>query len=282
MEHATGTLTAADGTELFTRTWQPDGPVRAAVVVVHGIHEHTGRYAYLASALMRAGIEVHALDLRGHGQSGGERAMVETFEEYVADLDLYLDHVRGVVGEVPLFLLGHSMGGLVVASYVVAEGTDGLAGVALFSPMLEYADQPAWLLKLAPILSKWAPRLPAGRVDLSLLSRDPVVARAYREDPLNHLGGGKARLGAEMHRMGQHVLAHPEAFDGPLYLVHGTADAITSHEATARFAGEVASDDVTLTLYEGYYHETFREPERDAVLGALADWLVAHAEPAPA
>ena len=225
MTHETGTRTGADGTALFTRRWTPDRPTRAVVVLVHGVHEHSGRYAYLASALMARGIAVRALDLRGHGQSGGPRGQVESFGDYVADVRPFLDEVVAEAA-VPVFLMGHSMGGLVVAATVVERGTGGLAGVVLSSPALR-VDAPPLLRWLAPLVARWFPDLPATRVDLGRLSRDPTVARAYRKDPHTITHGVRARLGLEILTAAERVREHPEAFDVPLYLFHGTEDRLT-------------------------------------------------------
>lgn len=275
MTHDTGSLTSSDGTTLFTRHWRPDGEARALVVLVHGLHEHSGRYAYLASALMRRGLAVHALDLRGHGQSEGRRGQVDHVDEFVDDVHALLREAREEAGDRPLFLLGHSMGGLVAALYVVERGTDGLAGVVLSSPALA-DDAPAFLKKLAPVLARWLPNLPAQPLDLSGLSRDPVVERQYREDPLTLKQGIRARLAAELLKGMDRVRRRPEAFDAPLYLFHGTDDAIVPDSGTAWLAEHAASDDVTLRLWDGLYHETMNEPERDEVIAALADWLDAH------
>ncbi len=277
MTHSTGTLSTPDGLDLFTRQWIPDGPTKAAVVLVHGVHEHSGRYAYVASALMRRGIAVYTFDLRGHGQSGGERARVDTFDDYVRDTRLVLDRVAAEV-EAPLFLMGHSMGGLIVAATVVDRGTEGLAGVVLSSPALQVPDDtPAILKKVAPLLARWAPTFPVTKLDLSQLSHDPKVGPAYRDDPLTITKGVGVHLALELVGTAERVREHPEAFDGPLYLFHGTADSIADPAGTEWLAAHAASNDVTLRLYDGLYHETLNEVERDAVIADLGDWLVAHA-----
>lgn len=277
MHHETGTFRSPDGLELFRRRWTPDRETRATVVLIHGVHEHSGRYAYVASALMREGIEVEALDLRGHGQSPGERAQVEAFTDYTRDAAAFVDAVLAEAEGRPVFLMGHSMGGLVVSGTVVDRGTRGLAGVLLSSPALQlYA--PPLLERLAPVLAKWVPSMPAGKLDLSTISRDPTIVRAYREDPLTTKKAVRAHLGYEFLKTIAHVRAHPEAFDVPLYLFHGTGDKITDPAGTRWLAEHAASEDVTLKLYDGLYHETLNEPERDEVIGDLAAWLVARIE----
>ena len=278
MTHSTGALVTPDDVTLFTRTWTPDLPTRAVLALVHGVHEHSGRYAYMASALMRRGIAVHAFDLRGHGHSDGPRGQVEGFDEYVDDLSTFFLQVRAAAGDLPVFLMGHSMGGLVVSSTVSHRGTDGLAGIVLSSPALAIPDQPKVLTALAPVVARWLPNIPVTRLDLSRLSRDPTVARSYEEDPLTITQGVRARLGYAIIRAIDEARERPEAFDVPLYLFHGDADEVTDLEGTTWLAEHAASDDITLRIWEGLYHETLNEPERDEVIGALADWLDTHIE----
>ena len=272
MQHTSSETSSADGTRLFTRRWAPDRPTVAHVFIVHGVHEHSGRYAYAASALMERGVEVHAVDLRGHGQSGGARASVGSFAEYSDDVALAL---RPIVeaAEVPVFLLGHSMGGLVASRLVVDHGAMGLAGLVLSSPALAVAAPPA-LRAVGAFVARWAPRLPVTRLDLSRLSHDPRVARAYREDPLCTKSGVRAALGHEILTSIAHVRAHVDAFTLPLYVFHGTDDQLTMPDGSRWIAEHAPSTDKTLKLYDGLYHETLNEVERDAVLDDLATWIL--------
>jgi alpha-beta hydrolase superfamily lysophospholipase len=276
MTHTTGTLAAADGTALFTRRWTPDRGATGSVVLVHGVHEHSGRHATAAAALMARGVDVFAYDHRGHGQSGGPRADVQAFDDYVADLDVVLADVRAESGDRPVVLMGHSMGGLVAAAYVVAHGAGGLAGLVLSSPALHTFPVPRLLERAAPHVARWLPLRPITRLDLSKLSHDPAVERAYREDELNTVSGLRARLAYQLLLGSRRVQAHPEAFTLPLYLMHGTGDRITPHGGSQWLADHAPSPDVTLRLYDGLYHELMKEPERDAILADLADWVEAH------
>ena len=276
MHHETGTATAADGLEVFTRSWTPDFDARAFVVVVHGVHEHSGRHAGLASELMRHGVAVRALDLRGHGHSPGERGQVEAFGDYLLDLEPVVQSALEDAAGRPVFLMGHSMGGLVVATRTVEVGTEGLAGIVLSSPALS-VDSPAVLRRLAPWVARRFPSLPVTRVDLSRLSRDPTVARTFREDPLTLTQGIRARLGHEILRAIEAVRERPDAFDVPLLVFHGTADVVTNPDGSRWLAEHAATDDVTLRLYDGFYHETMHDLERDRVLEDVAGWLTSRA-----
>ncbi|MEO0557706.1 MAG: lysophospholipase [Bacteroidota bacterium] len=274
MQHTTSTISSADGTTLFTRRWTPDVPTIAHLFIVHGVLEHSGRYAYTASHLMQHGIQVHALDLRGHGQSEGPRATVSSFAEYSDDVAMALVPLLAESGDVPVYLMGHSMGGLVAARLTVDHGLRGIAGLILSSPALA-VDAPAPLRALAPAIARWLPRVPVSKLDLSLLSHDPAIVRARREDPLCIHSSVRAALGYEIIRSIEHVRLRVDAFTAPLYVFHGTADAVTMPEGSEWIIENAPSDDKTLKLYEGFYHETLNELGRDTVLADLTDWILA-------
>ncbi|MEM8599116.1 MAG: lysophospholipase [Bacteroidota bacterium] len=291
MLHATDALEMPDGPPLFTRAWSPElDEVRAEVLLVHGIGEHTGRYAHVAAHLMMHGVRILAYDQRGHGESPGDRAYVEDFDALVRDLHhvrAHLPSLRATVAGLgtsaaddrgsapPLFLLGHSLGGLVVARYVTDHGSDGLAGVVLSSPALR-TDVAPLLQKVAGTVARFAPRLPTVKLDLKGLSRDPRVVRNYEEDPLTHTGTGvRARTGHETIEAMKRVEAG--AFRVPLYVFHGTADRITSPDGSQDFVkavqARIPDADATLRLYDGLFHETMNEPEKQNVLDDLTEWL---------
>ncbi len=274
MQHDAGTLRTDDGLTLATRRWMPHDSPAAAVVIVHGLGDHSGRFAHVAAHLMLHDASVYALDLRGHGRSEGEpRAYAESFDDYVGDLALFLRHVREDAAQ-PLFVLGHSLGGLLAARYVTAHGTGRLAGLVLSSAALQLPSDLAPLLrKAAGLLSRLAPTLPTRRIPTAYLSQDPGVVRGYEQDPLVETGGVRARVGHEMLQTIRLVREHAGAFTLPLYLFHGTADRITDPAGSRWLYEHAPSEDKTLRLYDGFYHETMNEPDRGRVLTDLTDWL---------
>lgn len=280
MTHETSTIPTADGVELFARSWTPDRGARAFVALIHGIGEHSGRYAYVASALMRDGIAVRAVDLRGHGHSPGRRVHVESYDAYVHDATALLRATCAEAAGRPVVLMGHSLGGLIAALTVVERGTDGLAGLVLSSPSLRLPHEDSRvLMALLPLAARWLPALPMGRLELAAISRDPAVVRALEEDPLVVRQPVRADQGLALLEAMRRVRQRPDAFDIPLYLFHGTADRITDPAGTAWLAEHAGTADVTHRTYEGLYHETLNEPERDAVIGDLRAWLAQHIPP---
>ena len=262
------------------REWLPAGDARGSVVIAHGINEHGGRYGYVAERLVRDGWLVAALDHRGHGLSGGRRAAVERFDDWVADLDNYIRRVL-VDAPRPLFLLGHSLGGLIATVYAL-HNADALAGLVLSSPsVVPPAGVSPATLRTGRFLSRVAANMPILALRLDAVSRDPAVVNAYREDPLVHLGKVRARTGAEILDAISEVQRDIARLKLPLLSVQGTVDRLVDPGAARWVDEHVGSTDHTLHVYEGLYHEVFNEPERDAVLDDVAGWLDARA-PAPA
>ncbi len=262
-----------DGLRLHTQRWMPDASPTAVVGLVHGYAEHCGRYDHVASTFTDRGAAVYAYDQRGYGRSEGSRAYVDAFDQYLDDLDRFLDYVRTHAPSSPLFLFGHSMGGLVVLKYVL-ERDPSLEGLLLSAPAIEINPDLAPLLRrLAQVLGRLVPTLPTTRSPQDAISRDPDVVEDAQNDPLNYHGRVLARTGAEMLQAGEAVRAHLHDLQHPFLVIHGTADTLASPEWSKRLYERAASDDKTIKLYDGLYHETFNEPEQDEVLYHLGTWL---------
>lgn len=273
MHAYTGTFGTADGLALLTRSYLPDAPARAAVIIAHGYAEHSGRYAHVAEALVGAGYAVFALDHRGHGQSGGKRASVRVFREYVSDLGRFIDRVRETRPSPPRFLFGHSMGGL-VALQLVLEHPEKVEGLAITAGYLENATPLSPLLEqLAPLVSRLAPDLPVQRLDVEALARDPAVVQGYRDDPLVYGGNVRARLGYELLRCGPYLTRRAASITLPVLLQHGAADRIAAPAGSKKLYDVLGSSDKTLKLYDGTYHEILNDYGREGVLADLIAWL---------
>ncbi len=281
MREATGEIrSATDGMRLFTRHWWPEGEPKAHLAVVHGYGEHGGRYAPFAAWMTAHGYAVHTCDLRGHGRSPGKRGHVDRWSDYFGDAEALVAEVRAREGEdVPLFLVGHSMGGLIALGYAIDHPQAGLRGVVASGPALARGEGvPAILYRLAHLLSAIAPRLQIdSHLDAGALSHDEAVVRAYVEDPLVH-SLGTPRLGTEMEREMARLFALADRWppDLPLIILHGGADRLAPPEASAAFFERVAARDKVRREYPGLYHEVFNEVEREQVLQELTDWLEAH------
>lgn len=262
---------SADGLPLVGRCWAPAGEPRAVICLVHGLGEHCGRYAHVAAALNDAGYAVLACDKRGHGRSGGKRGHTPSYEALMGDIDLLLAQAAQRFPGRPRFLYGHSLGGNEVLNYALRRKPD-LAGVVSASPGLRTAFKPPALQLAAGRLMNriWPAFTMPNELELAAISRDPAVVAAYQADPLVH-DRLSARLGMSLLESGEWAIAHAAEFPLPLLLMHGTADRLTSAPASQEFSAQAPN--CTLKLWEGLYHETHNEPEKEEVIGFVVDWL---------
>ncbi len=273
MTEKTTTLPGAGGLKLFARRWLPDGPVKARLLIVHGYAEHSGRYEHVARYLTDKGIAVYAYDLRGHGRSEGKTAYVERFELLLKDLTAALDWVRGKEKDSPIFLFGHSMSGAVVTLYVATRQPQ-LEGVILSGAALKISeDISPFLQRISGLLGTLAPTLKVVKLDPKLVSRDPAMVKAYVEDPMVYTGLVYNRTGAEMIKGTQQVQKALRNFNLPVLILHGTGDGLADPEGSRLLYQQAATEDKTLKLYEGAYHELVNEINREEVLADIYEWI---------
>ncbi len=262
---------------LHYRMYEVQQP-RAAVLVVHGLGEHAGRYHGFAEALASSGVSTFAYDQRGHGTSEGRRGHVGSFDVLLQDLDRFRREVSGLVdARLPLFLLGHSMGGLVALRYL-EEYDAPLNGGILIAPWLGTAvSVPRWKITLASALTRVLPAVPfRNAIDPDALSRDPEVVRAYREDPLVH-DRITPRLFTEVSSAMGMVLQRSDRIVTPLLFLLPAADQLVDTHRTLAFARSLSAQDVSIEVYPGHYHELLNEPDRVEIVRDLRDWLIARA-----
>jgi alpha-beta hydrolase superfamily lysophospholipase len=272
-----GTFNGSGGIELFRRRWRPPevSATKAVVALVHGAGEHCGRYDNLVNWLVPRGYAVHAFDQRGHGRSPGARGHVNTFAEIRDDVGLFLDCVRQDEPGRPLFLLGHSTGGLIVLDYVLHDSA-GLDGVIASGPLLSPLPLSPVLIAVSKLLARVWPGLllPTG-LEVEALSRDPEVVTAYVQDPLVH-GMGSPRMAMELTAAIAWTQEHAGELNLPSLIVHGGDDRLCFPQSSLAFFEEVSFPDKERYEYEGYYHEIFNEPGREQVLADVEAWLERH------
>jgi alpha-beta hydrolase superfamily lysophospholipase len=278
MGHSTGTLQSADGLELYYQRWYPDTEPRARIAILHGIGGHSGQstYNHLIHHLMPMGYALYGLDLRGHGRSEGRRASINRWEEYRSDLRLLLQRIKGTGSDQPVFLLGQSLGGLIVLEYALRYQRD-VQGVIAAAPALSVPNTSPVLATLAKLLSPVLPHLVISpNFDLSGFSRDPEEVQKLLDDPLTD-PRGSPRLAVETLSALEWTQAHAADLQMPLLLIHGDADPITPAEGSLAFFKNVKIEDKALKLYEGGYHQAFIDSNREQVLADVAEWLDQHA-----
>jgi alpha-beta hydrolase superfamily lysophospholipase len=266
----------ADEARLYLRRSETERP-RGEVVIVHGFAEHSGRYAPLVDHLVSRSYCATAYDQRGHGQSEGLAGHVDRFSDYEHDLDRVVSYVHSRGCSRTIFIIGHSMGGLVTLRYVSKNRGD-LAGAVISAPLVAIAGRvPAHKLLIARVGARVAPRLRLdNEINPGALSRDPEVGRAYADDPLvHHLVS--TRWFAETVQAMEEVKRWADQIRLPLLIMHGTEDRLADPAATRSLFEQIASVDKELVIYEGYYHELFNEPEKADIFERVTDWLTARA-----
>jgi alpha-beta hydrolase superfamily lysophospholipase len=241
----------------YVRTWPIDDPARL-VVLVHGYGEHIGRYGHVAAALNARGSAVVGPDHRGHGQSPGEPALVEDFEPIVDDLRAVVQEARG---ELPVVMVGHSMGGLIATRYAQRFPED-LAGLVLSGPAIG----------LGPVLQGWLEDPPSDPIDGAVLSRDPAVGEAYAADPLVYHGGWKVPTLQAFIAADDAIAAGPGFGALPLLYVHGGDDQLVPAGLAQPVVERLAGEDSELVVIDGARHEVFNETDQAETIGRVADF----------
>src|SRR5437868_4745503 len=266
------TITAGDGLRLYLRRHEAVG-ARGEIVIVHGFGEHSGRYGALTEHLLANGYSVTAYDQRGHGLSDGLPGHVEAFSEYDDDLNKVIGLTRSRAAGRPLFIIGHSMGGLVALRYL-ARKSGTVAGAIISAPLIAVAiPVPAHKLLIARIGARFAPRLRLNNeINPADLSRDPEVGRAYAADPHVNRKVSTKWFAEATHAMAE-VKEWASQIRTPVFVMHGTKDRLASVEATKALFAEIGSSDKELAIYEGYYHELFNEPEKQDLFERATQWL---------
>jgi acylglycerol lipase len=272
---ADGRFAGARGTALCRRRWRPDTPTRGVLVNVHGLGDHSGLYPAVGEYFTARGFAVHAPDLRGNGLSPGQRGYITRWDVFREDLRRFLELVRSEEPGLPLFVLGNSLGGLIVLEYAVRY-PEGLQGVIAAAPPLGTLGIPAPLLLLGKVMSHIAPRFGMRTgMDLRGLARDPAVVDAVLADPHFHRWG-TARLSVEVARAVERVQEGAARFPLPVLLLHGGADRMVLPDGTRAFMAKLGQPDRTLIEYPDGFHALFADQGGERVLADVQRWIEAH------
>lgn len=263
------------GTALQTLAAMPAMP-KAVVALAHGYGEHTGRYRHVVDALNQRAYAVFAVDHRGHGACTGRRAAIRRFDDFVDDFHVLVERARSRYPAVPLFVLGHSMGGLIATRYALRYQRE-LAGLVLSGPALIVGeDIPAWQTRPLLFLARLVPDLPVLPARSGLLSRDPEVELRARADPLSYQGRVRLGLARELYLAAAETRSHLVEITLPLLVMHGAADQVASPRGSEQLYQQARSADKTLKLWPEDRHEIFNELDADAVIATMCGWLDEH------
>jgi len=252
-------------------SYEAHGEPRAAILLVHGLGEHSGRYAGWAARFNESGVTLLAFDLPGHGRTGGRWGVIPSPDKVYDTIDKILQEIRGTYPGVPLFIYGHSLGGGIVLNYLIRR-KPAVTGAIVTSPWVILSESPHPLkVLLANVAGSLMPGLtqPSG-LHTEYLSRDPEVAKAYQNDPLVH-GLISAGLYRWMTIAAKETTARASEINMPLLLVHGRDDMITSPSGSVQIAGSAPK--ATLKLWDGGYHELHNDPLKEDHFDFITEWM---------
>lgn len=264
-------LKSTDGIELFTQNFKVEN-AKASLLLIHGLGEYSERYKHVIKAFNKARVNVYTFDLRGHGHSSGERAFITNLNEYREDVEKVY---RTVPKDLPFFVLGHSMGGLIAVHFLLFNERNDVRGVILSGSALEPGDDVTPLKQMIiRVVSKISPKIKTVKIDPKMISRDLKTVDNYKADPLIYHDGGKAGLAVALLDGIKLQQSRFELFNYPVLIMHGEADQVTNPEGSKKLYAEATSADKTLKIWEGAYHEIFNEVNKEEVIEHAVSWLI--------
>ncbi|NVJ85269.1 MAG: lysophospholipase [Algoriphagus sp.] len=274
MKHLETSYQAPDGVKLYLQAWMPE-KLKAALLLIHGLGEHSGRYGSLVNGLVELGVAVFTFDGRGHGKSDlpSPSAYFNSYQDYLEDIHALYGKVKAYVPGVPSFIFGHSMGGGLTAAYALKFQPE-VKGIILSAPAIKEAEGTSpVLVAVSGFLNKIAPRLKALALDIEGISRIPEEVEKYKSDPLVYQGKIPVRTGYELLQMMRYVQSEANQFDFPFFMAHGTADRLTNPVGSQLLFDASPSSDKIFKSFEGAYHELLNDSDRDEVLRHILDWV---------
>lgn len=256
----------------YQRNWDLENP-KGVVLLIHGLGEHSGRYQPLGNHLNQHGYVMSAIDLPGHGKSPGTPGHIDQFSGFSDAVLLLLNNIKSQYHDRPIFLLGHSMGGL-IASQILLDHQSAFKGAMLSGAAIDSPQKPpAWQAFVVKILAKLFPRLALIKLDTSGLCSDPAVLENYLNDPLVNTGKLSARFLSEMSNAMDNSKIRAANITLPIFIMHGGSDVITAPEGSVYLYENISSADKQLSIYDGLLHEIFNEPEAPTIYAEIIDWL---------
>lgn len=261
----------ANGIGIFFRSYRPNGQARATIVICHGVNSHGGQYSWAAEQFASRGFAVYVIDLRGRGRSEGRRFYIDHIDQYVAGLKQLVSLARTREQGLPVYLLGHSAGGVVSTTYVLDNQTEIDGFICESFAFRVYAPKPA--LSLIKGLSHIVPKLPILKLKNRDFSRDPKAVERLEADPLTRNEVQPVATVAALARADDRIEREFARVSLPVLILHGTADRATEPAGSVMFHERAGSADKTLKLYDGYFHDLLADHGKEQVLNDMADWI---------
>ncbi len=273
MKHTEGFLKGVRESNIYYQSWHPKKEAKAVLLIVPGMAEHSGRYMNLVNYFVPEGFALYGLDHIGHGKSDGTRILIDRFSDYTKTLKAFVNLVAEKETGKPIFIVGHSMGGLIAPIYLIDHQTD-FKGAVISAPSVKIAEDTSPVaVVLSKILSKLAPKAGLLPLDSTYVSSDPAVVESYVNDPLVYKGKMTARLASEILSSMQRVTDEAHKINLPTIIVQGSEDKLVNPAGAKHLYDLISSEDKTLKIYDGFYHEVFNEPEHEVVMDDIHDWL---------
>jgi alpha-beta hydrolase superfamily lysophospholipase len=276
--HNEGTFQSVGELDLYYQSWQPEGKLRAILVIVHGLGAHSGRYENIIQQLLPKQYAIYALDQRGNGRSPGQRGHINSWAEFREDLKAFIELIKSQHPDCPIFVMGHSLGAVVVLDYILRYPTEAstLQGAIALAPAIGKVGVSKIRLLIGRLLSRVWPQFTLNTgIDLSAGSRDEKVLAAYAQDPLKHTLG-TARLATEYFATVDWIYTHAADWQLPLLILHGGADRVALPEGGEIFYQLVPCKDKLRVVYPEAYHELQSDLNYQEVLTDLENWLEQH------
>ena len=266
-----GSFEGAGGLNIFTRSWRPEGEARGAVVIVHGFNSHSGQYLWVGEQFAAAGLAAYALDLRGRGRSDGERFYVEKIEDYVGDVATLVRTAKAENPGSPVFVLGHSAGGVVSCVYTLDHQSE-IDGLICESFAYEL-PVPDLVLSFLKGLSYITPHTHVFSLNNKDFSRDAGVVESMNDDPLIKGESQPAQTARVMVNADERLREEFPLIKLPVLILHGTEDKATKPSGSRHFYEQAGSADKTLKLYEGHYHDLLNDIDKEVVMADIRSWI---------
>ncbi len=268
-----GSFPGVGGLNIFTRTWRPEGNARGIVVIVHGLNSHSGQYLWVGEQLAEAGLAVYALDHRGRGRSDGERFYVEKIEDYTDDVATLVNQAKSDNPGVPVFVLGHSAGGVISCIYTLDHQSE-INGLICESFAYEL-PVPDIVLSFLKGLSYITPHTHVFSLKNEDFSRDPEVVESMNNDPLIKGESQPAQTAKVLLNADARLREEFPLINLPVLILHGTEDKATKPSGSQHFYEQASSTDKTIKLYEGHYHDLLNDVGKEIVMADITEWISA-------
>lgn len=273
----TDTFTTPDGIKIHTIYWEAVGASERVLIIVHGIGEHSGRYAHVAEKLTQAGYHVYALDHRGHGQSGGERLHIPSDKSFITDLKQYYERIKAKHPQAKIFMLGHSMGSVISLQFILTY-LDAIDAIVVTGTATDVASTVSPVLRvIGNAINSIYPKTPISPPGgMAILTRDPEMLQKAETDPLMHRGWTKTNIAKFILDMGEMIQERAHEITMPILIMHGEDDELTPISGSRIMYERVGSKDKTLKTWANMLHEIMNEVEREAVIQTIIEWLEQH------